>query len=152
MSDLSHLCKLHQSSRQGWILNPLSEARDWICILTDASQICFCGAMMGTPPQSNSWTTFYNGKDCRPIQPSKQYEWAAAIGLSPTQDVENLSLYLIHYEGSNHELSNASEPSYSQSDGCVGPSLGIPYAFSKLPNETPFHSGLPEWHHRVILP
>ena len=28
MQDLSHICKLHHSSRQDWILNPLSEARD----------------------------------------------------------------------------------------------------------------------------
>ena len=26
--DLSHICKLHHSSRKCWILNPLSEARD----------------------------------------------------------------------------------------------------------------------------
>ena len=25
--DLSHICNLHHSSRQWWILNPLSEAR-----------------------------------------------------------------------------------------------------------------------------
>ena len=28
MLDLSHICDLHHSSRQCWILNPLSEARD----------------------------------------------------------------------------------------------------------------------------
>ena len=32
---------LHHSSRQRWILNPLSKARDWTCILTDASQVRF---------------------------------------------------------------------------------------------------------------
>ena len=26
--DLSHICKLHHSSGQRWILNPVSEARD----------------------------------------------------------------------------------------------------------------------------
>ena len=31
--DLSHICNLHHS----WILNPLSEARDWTHILMDAS-------------------------------------------------------------------------------------------------------------------
>ena len=28
MPDLSHVCDLHHSSWQHWILNPLSEARD----------------------------------------------------------------------------------------------------------------------------
>ena len=31
-----------------WIFNPLSEARDWICILMDTSQICYPWATMGT--------------------------------------------------------------------------------------------------------
>ena len=31
------------------ILNPLSEARDWTCVLTGASQIRFCWATTGTP-------------------------------------------------------------------------------------------------------
>ena len=38
--DLSLVCNLH-SSRQHWILNPLSEARDWTFVLRDASQIHF---------------------------------------------------------------------------------------------------------------
>ena len=40
-SDPSHVCDLHHSSQQYWILNPLSEARDRPCILMDTSQICF---------------------------------------------------------------------------------------------------------------
>ena len=39
--DLSRICDLHHSSPQYRILNPLSEARDGTCILTDASQIHF---------------------------------------------------------------------------------------------------------------
>ena len=31
------------------MLNLLSKAKDQTCILKDASQICFCWAMMGTP-------------------------------------------------------------------------------------------------------
>ena len=49
MSDPSFVCDLHHSSRQHWILNPPSEARDQTCFLMDASQICFHWAMMGTP-------------------------------------------------------------------------------------------------------
>ena len=35
MPDLSHICDLRHSLWQRWILNPLSEARDQIHILTD---------------------------------------------------------------------------------------------------------------------
>ena len=42
MTDLSHICDLHYSSRQCQILNPLSEARDQTCVLMDTSQIGFC--------------------------------------------------------------------------------------------------------------
>ena len=35
----SHVCDLHHSSRQRWILNPLSKARDRTCNLMVPSQI-----------------------------------------------------------------------------------------------------------------
>ena len=38
--DPSHVCGLHHSSRQCWILNPLSQARDGTHILMDTSWIC----------------------------------------------------------------------------------------------------------------
>ena len=47
--DPSHVCNLHQSSWQQWILNQLSEARDRTYNLIVPSQIRFCCAMMGTP-------------------------------------------------------------------------------------------------------
>ena len=34
--DLSCVCNLHYSSRQSWILNPLSEAKDGTIILMDS--------------------------------------------------------------------------------------------------------------------
>ena len=37
--DLSRICELHCSSRQRWILNPLSEAKDGTHILVDTSWI-----------------------------------------------------------------------------------------------------------------
>ena len=37
--DLSHVYDLHCSSWQCWILNPLSMAGDWTCILMDSSQV-----------------------------------------------------------------------------------------------------------------
>ena len=43
------LSNLHHRSRQRWILNPLSKARDQTCVLMDTSQIRFCWATMGTP-------------------------------------------------------------------------------------------------------
>ena len=45
----SCVCDLHQSSPQSWILNPLSGARDWACILMDTSQVRYRWATMGTP-------------------------------------------------------------------------------------------------------
>ena len=37
--DLSHICDLHHSSQQHWIINPLREARDQTCVLMNANQI-----------------------------------------------------------------------------------------------------------------
>ena len=47
--DPSLLCKLHHSSRQCQILNPLREARDQACKLMRPSGIFFCCARMGRP-------------------------------------------------------------------------------------------------------
>ena len=41
MPDPSHICHLHHSSWQRWILNPLSKARDRTCHLMVPTQICF---------------------------------------------------------------------------------------------------------------
>ena len=38
--DLSCVCDLHHSSCQGWILTPLSEARDQTRLLMDSSWVC----------------------------------------------------------------------------------------------------------------
>ena len=53
IQDLSHICYLHHSWQQCWILNPLSRARDQTCVLMDTSQVCYCWATMGTPPRPN---------------------------------------------------------------------------------------------------
>ena len=50
--DLSHILDLHHSSRQCWILNPLSDARDQTCVLRDTNQILFHCAVTGTPSNS----------------------------------------------------------------------------------------------------
>ena len=47
--DPSHVCDLHHSSGQCWILNTLSEARDRTCNLMVPCWICFCCASTGTP-------------------------------------------------------------------------------------------------------
>ena len=49
MPDPSCVCNLHHSSRQRWILNPLSEARGRTHHLMVPSQIRFHCATMGTP-------------------------------------------------------------------------------------------------------
>ena len=40
--ELNLICDQHHSSQQRQILNPLSEARNGICILMDTSEIRFC--------------------------------------------------------------------------------------------------------------
>ena len=52
--DPNGVCDLDHSSRQRWILNPLSEARDQTHILMVTSQICFLWATTGTPFLSSS--------------------------------------------------------------------------------------------------
>ena len=47
--DLSLVCKLHHSSQQCHILNPLSKARDRACNVMVPSWICFHCATAGTP-------------------------------------------------------------------------------------------------------
>ena len=42
MPDVSHICDLHHSSQQHWILNPLSEVRDQTSVLMDTSQVHYC--------------------------------------------------------------------------------------------------------------
>ena len=49
MWDVRHVCNLYHSSWQLWILNPLSEARDWTRVLLDTSQVHYHWAMMGIP-------------------------------------------------------------------------------------------------------
>ena len=49
MWDPSCVCNLYHSSQQCRIPNPLSEARDRPCILTDTSQIRFRCTATGTP-------------------------------------------------------------------------------------------------------
>ena len=49
MRGLGHICDLHCSSRQCWIINPLSKARDQTRVLMDTSWISYCWATTGTP-------------------------------------------------------------------------------------------------------
>ena len=53
MLDPSRVCNLHHSSRQCWIPNPPSEARDQTHILMDTRQACYCWTTTGT-----SWFVF----------------------------------------------------------------------------------------------
>ena len=49
MWDPNHVCDLHHSSQQCWIVNPMSEARDGTRILMDASRVQYHCTTMGTP-------------------------------------------------------------------------------------------------------
>ena len=55
--NLSHVCNLHHSARQRWILNPLSGARDWTGILMDTSQVRYSWAT--TPGNSLFYFLFF---------------------------------------------------------------------------------------------
>ena len=63
--DASHVCDLYHSSRQSWILSPLSKARDRTHILMDSSQVCYHWATTETP---DFFFKFYwsvvNWQDC----------------------------------------------------------------------------------------
>ena len=59
--DLSCICDLHHSSWQCRILNPLSEARNWVFM--DASQIRFHWAMTGTPKSIWRWGNSHTVKE-----------------------------------------------------------------------------------------
>ena len=60
MQDLSCICNLHHSWQQRQIHNPLSEAKDWTCILVNTSQIFFLWATMETPESLFKWTVYYS--------------------------------------------------------------------------------------------
>ena len=47
--DLSHVCDLHHSSWQCWILNPMREAKDWMLILMNTSWVHYHWVRTGTP-------------------------------------------------------------------------------------------------------
>ena len=42
MWDPGHICEIHHSSQQCWILNPLHEARYQTQVLVDTSWVCYC--------------------------------------------------------------------------------------------------------------
>ena len=60
MQDPSSICSLHHSSGQRQILNPLSEVRDWTCILMDTSQVCFHCTTTGTPTYCILYTPLFS--------------------------------------------------------------------------------------------
>ena len=68
MPDLSCVWDLHHSSWQRWILNSLSEAKDWTCVLMDPSKIHFHCTTTETPTSQilnplsynrNSWLCIF---------------------------------------------------------------------------------------------
>ena len=55
--DPNCICNLHHSSRQRRILNPLTKARDRICVLMDTTtKICFRWATTGIPMPNHNTT------------------------------------------------------------------------------------------------
>ena len=65
--DPSLIWDLHHSSRQRWILNPLSKARDRTCILMVPSQICSHCITTETPNSSFSTAVISHSVDAPPF-------------------------------------------------------------------------------------
>ena len=59
MPDPSHVCNLCHSSRQYWILNPLSKARERTRVLMAVNLACLHCATTGTPPSFLRLLTSY---------------------------------------------------------------------------------------------
>ena len=82
--DLSCICSLHHSSRQCWILNPLSETRDQTCVLMDSSQISFRWATMATP---QSGLLNLDGLASQPLLLQWAYHFSMCIPFQPVGNV-----------------------------------------------------------------
>ena len=84
---LSHICDVHHSSGQCWILNPLGEARGQTCILMDTHWVRYHRATTGTPCLSVKltnnpcfigsgmipWLAVHSG----PLHPPGRGDWSA---------------------------------------------------------------------------
>ena len=79
-SDRSRVWDLHHSSRQHWILNALSEARDWTHVFMDTSRVRYNCATMGTP-RCDFWSvestvlSMWMLRFSNITQPSAQSRW-----------------------------------------------------------------------------
>ena len=80
MRDPSFVCKLHHSSRQCRILNPLSEARDRTGNLMVPSRIHFLWATTGTPSSSMSCTSVSSTEACVDIPTGHTRLWILLLG------------------------------------------------------------------------
>ena len=70
--DPSHICNLCHSLQQHWILNPLSEAWDQICILMKTSRVL--------NPLSHNGNSLNNVLQCNSIWLNKQFLfWSSAL-------------------------------------------------------------------------
>ena len=93
MPDPSHVWDLHHSSQQGCILNSQNEAKDQTCILMDASQISFCWATMGTPPDSflSPLLPIFKTSTTWPNLDTFSYDLNQALLTLPARDLWKLS-------------------------------------------------------------
>ena len=86
MWDLSHISDLHHTSWKRQILNLLSQAKDWTCVLKDASQICFHWATTGTPlPLKFLRLDTLQGWSKISLQTRKYFYWTLTCGYSITK-------------------------------------------------------------------
>ena len=85
ISGLSHVCNLHHSSQQDWVLNPLSKAKDQTCVLMDTSQVCFRWATMGTPDVLFllSYFVLYEGQQAEERDGEQEFRKLYGLDMSP---------------------------------------------------------------------
>ena len=81
--DPSHVWDLLHSWQQRWILDPLSEARDWTHVFMDTSWIHFHWAPMGTPRKNLLNTCFHRSLCYFPRVSSRQKPHPGPLGSTP---------------------------------------------------------------------
>ena len=98
--DPSCICDLHHSSRQHWILNPLSKARDRTHVLMDPSQVHYCWVTTGTPRMWLLMWVKWRVKSCFQYgsnMVSHKYLWDHSTGKEQTKQFSQRYLMMVNH-------------------------------------------------------
>ena len=110
MQDPSHVCSVHRSSWQCWILNPLIEARDRTHNLVVPSWIRVCCATVGPPyfsqrlTHSRSWSQGKVATVRRPAKDGGPLVSEALSSLEKNCPHPHLSIFSCFLRGRHHEI------------------------------------------------